>query len=104
MIYFYNATGKSEIVKNYKDKMSKENQMIYDRIVNERLNISYQGYGLGLLLSLIIILYNVSFKSRQLSSLPIICIVIATSVLTNYFYYSLYPKSDTMLNYVKNNN
>lgn len=104
MIYFYNATGKSEIVKNYKDKMSKDNQMIYDNIVKERLNISYQGYGLGLILSLIIILYNVSFKSRQLSSLPIICIVIATSVLTNYFYYTLYPKTDSMLNYVKNNN
>jgi len=104
MIYFYNATGKSAIVKNYKANMSKDKQMIYDNIVKERLNISYQGYGLGLVLSLLIILYNVSFKSRQLSSLPIICIVIATSVLTNYFYYTLYPKTDTMLNYVKNNN
>jgi uncharacterized protein YacL len=103
MIYFYNATSNSEIVKNYKDKMTKENKIIYDKISKERLNISYQGYALGLLLSVIIILYNKSFTSRRLSSLPIICVVIATSALTNYFYYTLYPKSDSMLNYVKNN-
>jgi len=104
MIYFYNATGKSEIVKNYKAKMSKENQIIYDKIVKERMNISYKGYLLGFLISLIIIFYNLSFKSRKLNTLPIVCIVIATSALTNYFYYTLSPKSDSMLNYVKNNN
>lgn len=103
MIYFYNATGKSEIVKNYKAKMSKENQEVYERIVKERLSISYQGYALGFLISLIIILYNMSFKSRKLNTLPIICIIIATSFLTNYFYYILSPKSDSMLNYVKDN-
>lgn len=103
MIYFYNATGKSEIVNNYKAKMSKENQETYDKIVNERKNISYQGYALGFILSLLIIFYNLSFKSRKLNTLPIVCIVIATSVLTNYFYYVLSPKSDSMLNYIKDN-
>ena len=101
MIYFYNATGKSEIVKNYKAKMSKENQAAYENIVKERLSISYQGYALGFLISLIIILYNMSFKSRKLNTLPIICIIIATSVLTNYFYYILAPKKNWMLNYIK---
>ncbi len=103
MIYFYNATSKSELVKNYKAKMTKENQNIYDKIVADRLKISYQGYALGFLISLIIILYNLSFKSHKLNTLPITCIVIATSAITNYFYYILSPKSDSMLNYVKNN-
>jgi uncharacterized protein YacL len=103
MIYFYNATNKSEIVKSYKAKMTKENQNIYDKIVADRVKISYQGYALGFLISLIIILYNLSFKSHKLNTLPITCIVIATSAITNYFYYILSPKSDSMLNYVKNN-
>ena len=83
MIYFYNATNKSEIVKSYKAKMTKENQNIYDKIVADRLKISYQGYALGFLISLIIILYNLSFKSHKLNTLPITCIVIATSAIAN---------------------
>jgi hypothetical protein len=101
MIYFYGSTGKSEIVKNYRANMSNENKMIYDKIVEERLKISYQGYALGFIISLIIIFYNLSFKSRKLNTIPITCIVIVTSVITNYFYYILSPKTDTMLNYVK---
>jgi uncharacterized membrane protein YkgB len=81
--------------------MSNENKMIYDKIVEERLKISYQGYALGFIISLIIIFYNLSFKSRKLNTIPITCIVIVTSVITNYFYYILSPKTDTMLNYVK---
>ena len=102
MIYFYNATNKSEIAKNYKAKLTKENQNIYDKIVADRLKISYQGYALGFLISLIIILYNLSFKSRKLNTLPITCIVITTSAITNYFYYILSPKSDWMLNHMTN--
>ena len=101
MIYFYNASNKSEIVKNYKNSLTKENQEVYDKIVAERSKISYQGYTLGFILSLLIIIYNTSLKSRKLNTLPIACIVISTSMLTNYFYYMLYPKSDTMLNHVK---
>jgi len=104
MIYFYNATNKSEIVNNYKKKMTQKNQIIYNKIVNERLKISYYGYALGLIISLFIIFYNLSFKLKKLNTLSITCIVIATSVLTNYFYYIISPKSDTMLNYVKDNN
>ena len=58
MIYFYNATTKSKIVKHYKETMPKDLQDRYDRIANERRMISYYGYGLGLILSLIIIFYN----------------------------------------------
>lgn len=102
MIYFYNFTNKSEIVKNYKNTLSNENKKIYDKIVSERIKISYQGYSLGFILSLLIIFYNTSLKSQKLNTLPITCIIISTSVLTNYFYYILYPKSDTMLNHINN--
>ena len=62
MIYFYNATTKSKIVKHYKETMPRDLQERYDRIANERRMISYYGYGLGLILSLVIIFYNINFK------------------------------------------
>ena len=102
MIYFYNMTDKSEIVKHYKSSLSSDLQNKYDKISKERLMISYQGYALGVILSLGIIFYNYRIKGTKLGSTALVCIVIATAFLTNYFYYTLHPKSDWMLNYLQN--
>lgn len=99
MIYFYNMTDKSEIVRSYKQKLPLELQKRYDKISKERMNISYYGYGLGLLLSLFIIFYNVQMKGLKLNTFSLVCTVMATCFLTNYFFYMLYPKSDWMLNH-----
>ena len=55
MIYFYNITDKSEVVKHYKQKLSSDQQKRYEKIVEERTKISYTGYVLGLVISLFII-------------------------------------------------
>lgn len=102
MIYFYNMTEKSEIVKHFKRKLSSDLQKRYDKISQERKWISYQGYILGVILSLGIILYNIKFRGKKLDNLPLICIVIATTFVTNYTYYMLHPKSDWMLNHMAN--
>ena len=102
MIYFYNATTKSKIVKHYKETMPKDLQDRYDRIANERRMISYYGYGLGLILYLIIIFYNMKLKGRKMNNMSLVCLVLSTSFLTNYFYYMLSPKTDWMLNHVNN--
>jgi len=102
MIYFYNMTDKSEIVKHYKEKLPRDLQNLYNKLSRERMAISYQGYILGFIISLIIILYNYFYKIKKLSTVSIICIVLATSFLTNYFYYILHPKSDWMLNHINN--
>lgn len=104
MIYFYTATDKSEIIKNYKSKLSPALRGKYDKIIKERMMISYKGYALGFILSLIIILFNryKTTKSARWNILSMVCIVISTSFVTNYFYYILSPKSDIMLNYLKN--
>ena len=62
--------------------------------------ISYQGYILGLVLSLFVIFYNYYFKGTKLNNTSLICTVIAVSFITNYFYYMLSPKSDWMLNHM----
>lgn len=102
MIYFYNMTDKSKIVKHYKEKLPSDLKVLYDKLSRERMMISYQGYLLGFILSLFIILYNYFYKVKKLNVLSMICIVIATSFLTNYFYYILHPKSDWMLNHINN--
>ncbi len=102
MIYFYNRTDKSEIVKRYKENMPVELQKRYEKIAMERMTISYYGYGLGLLFSLLIIFYNVKIKTNRMNTFAMVCTVIATCFLTNYFYYILSPKSDWMLNHTTN--
>ena len=102
MIYFYNMTGKSEIVKKYKKNLPTDLQKRYESITAERRTLSYQGYALGVALSLCIILYNTQFRSQKMSTSAMVCLVIATSFLTNYFYYILSPKSDWVLNHTTN--
>ncbi len=97
MIYFYNKTDKSTIVKHYKGKLSPDLQKRYDKIARERMIISCQGYVAGVILSLLIIFYR-GIKNP----FSLVCTVMATCFLTNYFYYMLYPKSDWVLNHVSN--
>jgi len=102
MIYFYNIIDKNKIVRDYKKKLPNNLVTLYDKLSRERLMISYQGYILGFIISLFIIFYNYFYKVRKMGCFSMVCIVLATSFLTNYFYYILHPKSDWMLNHIKN--
>jgi hypothetical protein len=102
MIYFYNMTNKSEIVKHYKNSLPTDLQKRYDNISEERRRISIHGYILGLILSIFIIFYNLKIKGLHMKTTALVCVVMATCFLTNYFYYMLTPKSDWMLNHISN--
>ena len=102
MIYFYNITNKSEIVNHYKQKLPTNLQKRYEIISEERKKISIHGYILGLVFSLLIIFYNIKIKGQKLNTISLVCTVMATCFLTNYFYYMLSPKSDWMLNHINN--
>ena len=95
-------TNKSEIVKHYKSSLSSDLQKRYDNISEERRRISIHGYILGLILSLFIIFYNLKIKGLHMRTFSLVCVVMATCFITNYFYYMLSPKSDWMLNHVSN--
>ena len=100
MIYFQNATTKSKIVQEYKKQLPSNLQNLYEKLSTERLRINYYGYTLGLVLSLIIILYNYTSKRNKLTSTSLVCLVIVVSFFTNYFYYILSPKSTYMLDHI----
>jgi len=102
MIYFYNMTDKSTIVKHYKSSLSSDLQKRYEKITKERTNISYKGYILGVILSLGIIFYNLKIKHSKMNTTSLVCTVLATAFITNYFYYMIHPKSEWMLNHMNN--
>ena len=58
MIYTTNMTGKYGVLKEYKDQLTPELEERYTKITEERRNIYYQGYALGLVLSAMIIFLN----------------------------------------------
>ena len=102
MIYMNIMVYNNKTVKNYRDQLSPELREKYDSIRKERCKIYFQGYILGFILSLFIILYNYIYKKDKIGTVYIVCLVLATSFITNYFYYTLHPKSDWMLNNITN--
>jgi len=96
-------TLKSDFIQNYKKTLPTNLKILYEKLAKERLYISLYGYILGFILSLFIIFYNLRLKKNEkLNNISIVCIVMSTCFLTNYFYYILSPKSDWMLNHVDN--
>ena len=101
MLYMNYSIATSQIILKYKAQLPENLQKIYEQITQERTTIYYQGYLLGFILSLIIIIVNVYSDHKMLSMTALVCLVLATSFITNYFYYTLSPKKNWMLNYIK---
>ena len=101
MLYMNYSIATSQIILKYKAQLPENLQKIYEQITNERTTIYYQGYLLGFILSLIIIIANVYSDHKMLSTTSLVCLVLAISFITNYFYYTLSPKKNWMLNYIK---
>jgi hypothetical protein len=100
MVYFYSMTYNNKNLQYNKEIFSQDLQKLYARIANERMHISINGYLLGVIFSLLIIFYNIHIKKSSMDAISLVCTVMATCFFTNYFYYTLSPKSDWMLNYV----
>ncbi len=98
MIVMNNAVESSQVIQKYKDTLNIEQKRKYEEIIKERSIINYQGYALGFIFSLFIIFYNYYLKKNKLSNMSIVCIIVATSFVTQYFYYILHPKKNWMLN------
>jgi len=98
MVYMLQATA---ITNEYEAQLPKELQQTYTTIVNERKWIYYMGYGLGFLLAIAIIFYNIYVAKRKLSTVSLVSIIVSVSFITNYFYYILSPKSSWMLDSIK---
>ena len=61
----------------------------YKKIVEERKSICFEGYGMGLVLGIILVIFNLYQKKRKLTRLSMVCIVASTMFIIQYFYYIL---------------
>jgi presenilin-like A22 family membrane protease len=98
-IFMTNMTQKNKIIQTYQSQLPSNLQNIYKKITDERQRIYYCGYALGLILSIIIIVYK-NQKRFSMTNATMVCTVITVSFITNYFYYSLSPKSTYMLEHI----
>ena len=98
-IFMTNMTQKNKTIQTYQSQLPSNLQNIYKKITDERQRIYYCGYALGLILSIIIIVYK-NQKRIPMTNATMVCTVITVSFITNYFYYSLSPKSTYMLDHI----
>jgi hypothetical protein len=98
-IFTTNASQKNKIIQQYQTQLPANLQNIYKKITEERQKIYYYGYALGLVLSIIIIVYR-NQNRISMSNSTMVCTIISVSFVTNYFYYMLSPKSTYMLQHI----
>ena len=82
---------------NFKNLLTKQQNLIYEKIITERTIIYYSGYALGIILSILTIFIMTKIMKIKLATTSLVCIIGAITFITNYLYYILYPKSDYML-------
>lgn len=104
MIYFYSATYTDKVTQKYLSSLTPEQRTYFQRVVNERSRLSYQGYALGAALVAIYLVYQYFYanaKAMSATNMTNICVIVVTVAFTNYFYYILSPKQHSMLNIIK---
>jgi len=97
MIFMTNWMTVNETTQNYKKQLPEALRKTYSEIVNERTQIFYTGYVLGLLLAFVLIYYNVYVKKNKMEWPSMVCLTVVVAFITNYFYYVLTPKKKWML-------
>lgn len=81
----------------FKDVLNIKQQEIYENIINERKNIYFMGYGLGIIISIMSYFVSKKILKMRFNNISLVCFVGAITFVTNYLFYILYPKSDYML-------
>lgn len=95
-IYVSYFASSPSLKKELDATLSPEQREKYSSIVSERRDIYYKGYIYGLILSVVLALYARS-TMKNMTNAHIACLVGAVTMLTNYFYYMLSPKSEYMV-------
>ena len=84
----------------FKNTLTQEQQVLYEKLIQERKKIYYGGFLLGIVLSFIAVYFGNKLlfsRNNKSSTLPKICMIASITFVTNYLFYILYPKTDYML-------
>ena len=99
MLYTSYMAERTQLTQNFMKILNPKQQNIYKRIVKERRNIYFAGFILGLILSLIVIWWNWT-SSKKLTRMSLLCLIGGITMVTNYFYYILAPKTNWMIMHI----
>ena len=91
-----------KILNDMKVPFYQNKQQIYEKIIEERKNIYFSGYGIGIVISILVILINKYIFNKRMNNGMMVCCVGAISFTINYLYYILIPKSTYMIKHLNN--
>ena len=96
-IYMTISADKGVMKHNFMALLSNEQKMRYEKIIEERKNIYFKGYFVGIICSILFIFSTRDLKKTKWMSIGIVCAVGGITMLVNYLYYILSPKTDYMV-------
>jgi len=102
MVFFTLMTSQDPVVQGFAAELSPELKQVYEKIVKERQNIFFTGYLIGFVVSILFIVFSVNVLKTKIHVSWLVCTVVAISFVVNYMYYTLSPKSDYLVNHLKN--
>ena len=100
-VYVAFNADKTEHKKAFYATLTPDLKAKYETIVMERRDIYLKGYVYGLILSVVLLLGNkYTMKNSKMGRGGNIGVMVGVTLLTNYFYYMLSPKSDLMVTHL----
>jgi len=97
-LYVTFTADKTKQKQEFYNTLSEDKIEKYEGIIKERRGIYLKGYGLGLILAFIFLfLYEKFGWNDKKKGLNKICFIGGITLLVNYFYYMLSPKTDYMI-------
>lgn len=102
MIFMTNSMSTNQTIKTYEHQLTPELKKTYNEIREERTRLFYFGYIFGFALAIVIIAYNTQIKKNKMSWQSMVCLTVSVAFITNYFYYTLTPKTKWMLDSIDN--
>jgi hypothetical protein len=105
-IYLAFNVDKTNISNAFLSTLSEQQQKKYKNITEERKNIYFNGFIIGFIISLFLVILNAFLPSKALFKLTnkyqVASFTAGTTLLSTYFYYILAPKSDYMVMHLDN--
>jgi len=90
-IYLMFSVDKQALSSQYMSTLSPPQKARYQNIAKERRNIYFKGLVLGIALSIVAVIYY------KLKGKIAICSVVTITLITNFLFYIIHPKSDWMV-------
>ena len=101
-IYLSLTADKGEMKQSFMNTLSEDQRVRYERIIQERRDIYFKGYLVGLVCAVLFVFATRDVKRTKIMSTGIVCAVGGITLLVNYLYYILSPKSDFMIVHLDN--